>query len=100
MKYDKRIKNWQRHNLIGLDEKLKEAFPTKDTMPMIITGTIVEDRTGKFPKGFHTRTSLVTDIDLENGNFKTMNSVYILEGEEGDDMVGGDLGNAVIHISY
>jgi len=49
--------------------------------------------------GWHTRTSFLTLFDGEKGYCETLNSVYLLEGENGNDIFT-DLGNGVFGIFY
>lgn len=97
---DRTIKNWQIHNLTYPDGVLNDEYGD-GVLPMVVTGTIVEDRTGKFKPGWHCRSSLITEIDLENGIIRTISKSFTLEGEEGDPTFGNkDVGNFVLKTFY
>lgn len=81
------VKNWQLHTLSGHYE---------GTLGKILTGTLVNDPTGRFQPGFHIRTSLV--VSVTGNRVETMNTVYHLHGPSGD--VFGDMGDAVLGIYY
>lgn len=92
---------WQLHNLDVPEEKLRELRPdVKVDKALILSGTVVEDGTGRWQPGFHMRSSLVIDVDRENGIIETENTIYQVQGEEGDPVTGGDVGRAVLSIFY
>ena len=91
-------RNWQTHRLTLEDETLRKV-KEEGCQPIIVTGTIVEDPTGKFRPGWHFRSTLVKEIDRENGILVTRTKTYKLEGEEGTDIVP-DLGNNVLSLFY
>ena len=98
-KYGGVITNWQVHNLTFTKKQLEQVHPGKKTKPMVITGTITEDPTGRFEVGHHVRTSLVVKLDRKKGRVETLNTVYDLRGEEGKDVLP-DLKNGVLQIFY
>ena len=79
------IKKWQIHNY--------------DSETQVLTGTVVVDNMGRWEPGFHMRSSVIDRI--EDNVVYTANSVYLLEGEEGDPVTGyKDWGRAVASIFY
>jgi hypothetical protein len=104
------IDNWQLHNLSYTQEQLEEAYPNENLKPMVFTGTVVEDAVGRWKKGNHMRSSLIVNIDRENGVIETRNTMYKVLEEGGDtvseDMADllqkdtPDLGNDVLGIFY
>ena len=78
------IKNWQIHNYNDWQ---------------ILTGTVVVDNKGRWEPGMHMRSSVIERI-VEDLVY-TRNSIYLLEGEEGDTVLGGgDWGDKVASIFY
>jgi len=93
------LKNWQTHTLSVPLDKLRELRPdVKEDKAMVLTGTVVEDPTGRWQPGFHMRSSLIIELDRESGMCETDNTIYRLQGTEGGDM--GDLGDMVLSIFY
>ena len=96
------ITGWQLHHLSVSQDILDEAVEKKGgekVLPLIITGTVKEDPSGRFSTGKHMRTSLLTILDEEKGYCETRNSIYRLEGDNGSDVMP-DIGNAVLKIFY
>jgi len=95
------IRNWQLHHL-ALNEKqqqkLKRVFPEIKVEPMVFTGTVVEDKAGRWLPGFHMRSTLVVSLDRKKGVIETLNTIYKVQ-DEGNDVIP-DLGNAVLGIFY
>ena len=99
----KHIKAWQIHIIEDRQEimaKVKEQRPDiKLDKAIVLTGTIVDDPTGKFNVGDHTRTSIV--IDKTDNTFETGNTIYKVLGPQGDTTIGGgDWGANVMKIYY
>lgn len=100
-----KISHWQIHNLTldeGMLEQLKAAKPDVilEPNPMMITGSIVEDPTGRWEPGFHFRSTLICNIDRENHTIESENTIYHYDPEtEGQDTFK-DLGNGVLKIFY
>jgi hypothetical protein len=98
------IRNWQLHHITlsqGMsDEDFLTIFPGAllKPGPMIFTGTVVEDPSGRFSPGWHMRSSYIVNIDRERGIIETVNTIYKVKDEGGD--VFGDLGNDVLSIRY
>jgi hypothetical protein len=97
------IRNWQLHHLtVPTKSKklLQKRYPNAllDPGPMIFTGTVVNDSAGRWAKGFHMRSSLITSINRKKGIIKTQNTVYNVVDEGGD--VFPDIGNDVLKIFY
>ncbi len=96
------IKGWQLHHLSVSQERLDEIAEREGgekVLPLIITGTVKEDPSGRFEPGWHMRTTLLTILDEENGSCETRNSIYRLEGDNGYDVMP-DMGDAVLKIFY
>ena len=98
------IKNWQIHTLSISEEKMKEFYPEVIGKPRLFTGTVVFDPTGRWQPGYHMRSSLIVDlvdVDENTKSAETINTVYTLEGPEGDPAVGNkDLGDLAARITY
>ena len=84
MIYSGIIKNWQIHNLSSGGK--------------VLTGTVVEDFKGRWEPGWHMRSSAINRI--EDNVVYTTNSIYLLKGEAGDPVTGGDWGDNVASIFY
>jgi hypothetical protein len=98
-KANKTIKNWQIHTLSFTQEDINKVYPGENLQPLIVTGTVVEDKSGKFKPGYHMRSSLIKKIDREKKEIETKNTVYKLEGKEGTDIFP-NLEDAVLNIFY
>jgi len=105
------IDNWQTHTLSIKQETIDKVYPGENLTPMVFTGTNVsENGVGKWMAGNHMRSSLIVNIDRENGVIETRNTIYKVLTEGGDetstDMAeilgkdGPDLGDAVMGIFY
>ena len=89
-----KIIGWQIHTLSSGYQK-KYA----DTLGKILTGTVVDDPAGRWRPGMHMRSSLI--VSITDTVVETMNTIYHLEGNEGDSRIPeGDLGDAVLNIFY
>lgn len=96
------ITHWQLHHLSVSKERLDQATEQQGgekVLPLIITGTVKEDPSGRMESGWHMRTSLLTFIDEEAGYCETRSSVYRLEGGNGSDVMP-DLGDQVLSLFY
>lgn len=101
MKPTRIIKNWQIHNLSIDPKRLAEVGQhTNEDKTMIVTGTVVDDPTGKWRPGYHMRSTIIIKFDREAGMIETQNTMYKLEGPEGDGTLGGDIGDTVLAIFY
>ena len=78
------IKNWQMHKLPATQEQVNQVYPGKGAKPILFTGTVVEDPTGRWKPGFHMRSSLIISHNKETGVVETLNTIYKLIGPEGD----------------
>lgn len=95
------ISHWQLHTLSPSPEQVREIRPDVQTeRAHILTGTVVEDPTGRWQPGFHMKSSLVIRYDKEQGIVETENTIYRLQDPQGDTTLGGDLGDAVRSIFY
>lgn len=97
------IKNWQMHTIsVHLDVLLKARELNPDfnmERVSVFTGTVVSDPTGRWEEGYHMRSSLILQFDEASGRVETQNTIYILEGEGGGDIIG-DIGRDVMRIFY
>jgi len=99
-----KIKNWQLHHL-KYDESLREEFETIEPRVdfdniMMVTGTVVNEPTGRWKPGNHFRSSMIINIDREENIIETLNTIYHFDPEtEGQDRMP-DLGNGVLGIFY
>lgn len=95
------LTGWQLHTLtkdFKAVEKIRPDLEFKTDAVYKMTATVVEDRLGRWEKGWHMTSSVVLEIDLENMIVETENTIYHLEGEAGDVMP--DMGPAVMGIFY
>lgn len=93
------IKNWQIHNTSFTKKQLDKVYPGENLQPMILTGTIEQDPTGRFTPGHHVRTSLIVKLDRKNKIVETRNTIYKLSGKEGKDVLP-NLSDGVLGIFY
>ena len=93
------IKNWQLHHETIPQDLIDEVYPGVGATPVVFTGTVVEDPTGRRSPNDHTRSSLIVSIDEDKGIIETINSTYKIIGKEGGDIFG-DLGDKVLNIFY
>lgn len=98
-KFGGTIKNWQIHTLSLKQEDIDKLYPNEGLQPLVMTGTVVEDKLGRWKPGHHMRSSLIKKIDRQKGEIETRNMIYKLEGKEGTDIFP-DIGNAVLNIFY
>ena len=97
------IRNWQLHHLTPptkYKKLLRKRYPDilLDPGPIVFTGTVVNDPIGRWQKGFHMRSSLITSIDRKKGIIKTQNTIYNVINEGGD--IFSDIGDDVLKIFY
>ena len=92
------IRNWQIHNLNYAKGAIEKIYPGTKAKPMVFTGTVVKDPTGKWQTGDHMRSSLIVSINKARTRIETINTVYTVMNEGGD--VVGDLGNNVLKLFY
>ena len=99
------ISHWQLHKLTFNKKRLaefKEMYPEAicEPDPMIVTGTVVDEPTGRWKPGDHFRSSVIAKIDRENNTIETMNTIYHFDpATEGQDGMP-DMGNSVLSIFY
>ena len=94
------LTNWQIHTLDFTDEEMEKAYPGAGAQKMMISAIVVHDEAGRWPPGYHMRTSCVVKLDIENGILETINTMYKLEGPAGDPYISEDLGNTILTIHY
>ncbi len=78
------------NELIGVDVRMKECY--------MLSGYIKEDPTGRFEIGHHFRSSLVVDVDEENGLVETQYTIYTLDGPAGEGL--DDIGDLITKVFY
>lgn len=99
-KFGGTIKHWQIHHLSVSKETIDKAYPEQGGLPMVFTGSVVKDPTGRRAPNDHMRSSLITSINKKRTEIETLNSIYKMEAEsEGKDLFG-DLGDGVMAIFY
>ena len=97
----KTVSHWQLHTLSATTEYLHRVRPDcKLDKGYILTGTVVDDPTGKWEPGFHFRSTLVLSYDREQGILETANTIYRLQDPQGDKFLGCDMGDGVAKITY
>jgi antitoxin component YwqK of YwqJK toxin-antitoxin module len=94
------IEQWDFNTLSYTAEDVKEkvGIEIKTDNAMILSGYIKEDPTGRFEVGNHFRSSLIIEIDEENGIVETKHTIYRLHGPAGEGI--GDLGNLILKVFY
>lgn len=101
-KYGGIIKGWQLHKLSFKKKDIEKVYPGAGAKPMVFTGSVVKDPTGRWQPGHHMRSSLIVKIEKINSNkhkVETLNTRYVLEGPGNSDVVP-NLGNGVMSIFY
>jgi hypothetical protein len=96
------ITHWQLHHLSVSQERLNQLVEQEGgekVLPLIITGTVKEDPSGRMEAGWHMRTTLLTFFDEAAGYCETRSSIYLLEGANGSDVMP-DLGDGVLTAFY
>jgi len=105
------ISHWQLHHL-KYDNSLREEFnglaPHIDFDNIrIVTGTVVDEPTGRWKPGYHFRSSMIVNVDRKNNTIETENTIYHFDPDtEGQDTVCNpitgekDMGNGVLKIFY
>lgn len=92
------IENWTLNTLSFKPEQVRErGFDIKTDKVYILSGYIKEDPTGRFLPGWHFKSSVVLDVDFENGIVETANTIYHVEGKCN---WGADLGNLILKVFY
>lgn len=98
-----KIKNWQLHHIVipeGHEKEFKEAFPEVMYPPIMFTGTLVDDPTGRWQPGYHMRSTYFVSFDRKTGVVETLNTIYKLDMKTENMDRLPDLGNAVLGIFY
>jgi len=97
------IKNWQLHHITipeGHEELFNKHFPDVIIPPLMFTGTLVDDPTGRWEPGYHMRSTYIISFDRDTGIVETLNTMYKLDMKtEGQDVMP-DLGNDVLNVFY
>lgn len=105
-KYGGKIGSWQLHHLTieeGQRESFNKMYPHLEENkiePMMFSGTVVEDATGRWEVGWHMRSSMIVKIDREKGVIETLNTIYDVDMETENQDTFPDLGNGVLGIFY
>jgi len=93
------IDHWQLHKLsYSIDELCELGYDIQMDAGYILTGTVLEDPTGRWEVGFHMRSSMIVAFDLNKRIVETQNTIYKLGENKGD--VIPDLGDNVGSIFY
>lgn len=98
------IKNWQLHHLT-VPEDVKELFIEKNpgidvSNPMMVTGTVVDEPTGRWRPGDHFRSTYIMNIDRVHSIIETQNTIYHVDPDTENMDVMPDLKNNVLRIFY
>jgi len=97
------IKNWQLHHITLTEDETKlfvKHFPDAIIHPIVFTGTVVDDPTGRWQPGYHMRSTYIVSFDRDTGIVESLNTMYKLDMEtEGTDIIP-DLGRDVLKIFY
>ena len=97
------IKNWQLHHITLTEVEAKlftKHFPDAIINPIVFTGTVVDDQTGRWQPGYHMRSTYIVSFNRITGIFESLNTIYKLDMEtEGMDTMP-DLGRDVLKIFY
>lgn len=94
------LEQWQLHKLSYTGDQAREwGYETKLDECYVLSGVIVEDPTGRWNPGDHFRSSLVCNMDLEEGIIETQNTVYRVVGKGGNDILP-DMGDGISRIFY
>ncbi len=99
------ISHWQLHKLTYQGdalEALRDMYPEAiyTPNPLIVTGTVIDEPTGRWNKRDHFRSSLIAKIDRKNNTIETMNTIYHFDPETENQDGVPDLGNNVLGIFY
>lgn len=99
------IEKWQLHHLDikGSEETFYMLYPeflNVDIEPMMFTGTVVDDPSGRWSSGHHMRSSLILSIDREIGKIVTLNTIYTMDMKTENQDLLPDIGNGVLNIFY
>jgi len=98
------ISHWQLHHL-KFDDSLREEFESNkpnldfDNI-MIVTGTVVDEPTGRWKPGHHFRSSMIVEVDREKNTIETENTIYHFDPETENQDGMPDLGNGVLGVFY
>ena len=94
------ITEWTLNTLSYTPERVKElaGVDVRTDKCFILSGYVKEDPTGRFEVGFHFRSSLVIDVDEENGLVETRNTIYRLDGPAGKGLP--DMGDMIAKVFY
>jgi hypothetical protein len=96
------IRNWQLHHLSSTQKAIEAVYPGTNAKPLIFSGTVVDDPTGRWKPGYHMHSSLIVKMTKNTDNshtVETLNTMYKLVGEGGDDVLP-DMGDHITSIFY
>ena len=101
MKPTRTLSHWQIYTLSATKEQLRTVRPDVELdVGLVVTGTVVDDPTGKWQPGFHMRSTVAQRYDEEQGLFETENTIYKLTDPQGDPTTNGDWGDNVVSLFY
>lgn len=69
-KFGGTIKDWQIHTLSLKQEDIDKLYPNEGLQPLIMTGTVVEDKLGRWAPGHHMRYNKMSST-IKHKQFKT-----------------------------
>jgi len=98
------ISHWQLHHL-KLDDSLREEFEKTEPSVdfdniMMVTGTVLDEPTGRWKPGYHFRSSMIVNINREKNIIETLNTIYHFDPETENQDGMPDLGNGVLGVFY
>lgn len=96
-KYGGFISDWTIHNFDVSDE-VKQLYENSGVKPQIMTGVVKEDPLGRWEIGWEMKSSLIVNVDRENGIVETMNTIYKVDLDS--EHPENDLGNLAASIYF
>lgn len=96
------VSGWQLHTISEDVNVIRQLMPDVEftvNKTMVMTGTLVDEPTGRWQPGHHMRTSIIVSINDEM--IETLHTRYQIIGPEGDPALGfKDLGLIVMKLYY
>jgi len=97
------IEKWQLHHIEVPEEHLHlftERFPQAIIPPILFTGAVVDDPTGRWVPGHHMRSTYIISLDRKTGIVETQNTIYKLDMKTENQDIFPDMGNKVLSVFY